>query len=97
MLPSGTVPDRAAEVVDGPAAMAYAAVQFRPYQERALEAFERQRAAGDRRFYLTMPPGSGKTAAIGAGDRPLDLGRPTMVLGPNAGGAGPMAPGMGCI
>ena len=81
MLPSDTVPDRAAEVVDGPAAMAYPHA-FRPYQERALEAFERQRAEGDRRFYLTMPPGSGKTA-MGL-EIARRFGRPTMVLGPNA-------------
>ena len=55
---------------------------FRPYQERALAAFERQRAAGDRRFYLTMPPGSGKTA-MGL-EIARRFGRPTMVLGPNA-------------
>lgn len=54
---------------------------FRPYQELALEAFERARAAGDRRHYLTLPPGAGKTL-IGL-EIVRRLGRPTVVLAPN--------------
>ena len=61
------------------AATAYSA-PFRRYQALALEAFERQRAAGDDRFYLTMPPGSGKTL-VGL-EIARRLGRPTLVLGP---------------
>jgi superfamily II DNA or RNA helicase len=54
---------------------------FRRYQELALEAFERARVAGDRRHYLTLPPGAGKTL-IGL-EIVRRLGRPTVVLAPN--------------
>ena len=80
MRASGAFPDRAEQVADRLAAMVFPR-PFRPYQERALGAFERQRPAGDRRFYLTMPPGSGKTL-MGL-EIARRLGRPTLVLGPN--------------
>ncbi len=50
------------------------------YQEHALTAFERARAAGDQHVYLTMPPGSGKTLlGLEIGRR---LGRPIVALAP---------------
>ena len=55
---------------------------FRPYQLRALDAFERARAAGDTRIYLTMPPGSGKT--VTGLEIARRLGRPSLVLGPTS-------------
>ena len=54
---------------------------FRTYQGLALDAFERARAAGRRRTYVAMPPGSGKTV-IGL-EIARRLGHPTLVLGPN--------------
>ncbi len=55
--------------------------EFRRHQSIALDAFERNRAAGDKRHYLTLPPGSGKTL-IG-----LEIVRrmalPSVVLAPN--------------
>jgi superfamily II DNA or RNA helicase len=53
---------------------------FRPYQLRALDAFERARAVGDTRIYLTMPPGSGKT--VTGLEIVRRIGRPALVLGP---------------
>jgi superfamily II DNA or RNA helicase len=53
---------------------------FRPYQRLALDAFERARAAGDDRIYLTLPPGSGKTV-LGL-ESARRLGRPGVVLAP---------------
>ena len=55
---------------------------FRPYQVRALDAFERARAAGDTRIYLTMPPGSGKT--VTGLEIVRRIGRPALVLGPTS-------------
>ena len=54
---------------------------LRRYQQEAMDAFERVRANGGRRFYVAMPPGSGKTA-IGL-EVARRLGRPTLILGPN--------------
>lgn len=54
---------------------------FRRYQGLALEAFEKARAAGRRRVYLVMPPGSGKTL-VGL-EIARRLGNPTLALGPN--------------
>ncbi|MGE5137185.1 MAG: DEAD/DEAH box helicase family protein [Gemmatimonadota bacterium] len=54
---------------------------LRPHQERALAAFERDRAAGDRATYLVVPPGGGKTL-IGL-EVLRRLGRPAVVLCPN--------------
>ena len=54
---------------------------LRPHQERALAAFERDRAAGDRATYLVVPPGGGKTL-IGL-EVVRRLGRPAVVLCPN--------------
>ncbi|MFN8624079.1 MAG: DEAD/DEAH box helicase family protein [Chloroflexota bacterium] len=54
---------------------------LRRYQELALDAFEAARAAGDRRHYLTLPPGAGKTL-LGL-EIARRLGRPTLVLAPN--------------
>ena len=34
---------------------------WRRYQRAAIEAFERGRAAGERRTHIVAPPGSGKT------------------------------------
>lgn len=36
-------------------------VEFRNYQQDFLEAFERLKNAGDRKFYFLAPPGAGKT------------------------------------
>lgn len=55
--------------------------QFRRYQRQALEAFEDDRVRGDRRSYLVLPPGAGKTVVgLEAARR---LGRRTLVLVPN--------------
>jgi superfamily II DNA or RNA helicase len=54
---------------------------FRPYQQLALDAVERARAAGDRRHYLTLPPGAGKTL-LGL-EIARRLGRQTVILAPN--------------
>jgi superfamily II DNA or RNA helicase len=54
---------------------------FRRYQELALDAFERASAASDRRIYLTMPPGSGKTV-LGL-EIARRIGTRAVVLGPN--------------
>ena len=63
------------------AGMAFAK-PFRHYQELALQAFDAARAQDDRRIYLTMPPGSGKTVlGLEIGRR---MGRPMVVLAPTA-------------
>jgi superfamily II DNA or RNA helicase len=54
---------------------------FRRYQRLALDAFERQRAAGARRVYLVLPPGAGKTAL--GWEIARRAGRRTLVLCPN--------------
>ena len=54
---------------------------LRPHQERALAAFERDRATGDRATYLVVPPDGGKTL-IGL-EALRRLGRPAVVLCPN--------------
>jgi superfamily II DNA or RNA helicase len=54
---------------------------LRRYQRLALDAFERGRDAGQRRAYLVLPPGAGKTVlGLEAARR---LGRRTLVLTPN--------------
>ncbi len=53
---------------------------LRKYQQLALDAFDLDRA-GDSRFYLVLPPGSGKTVvALEAARR---IGRRTLILVPN--------------
>src|SRR5215218_9076660 len=55
---------------------------WRRYQELALEAFERDRAAGLRSTHLVAPPGSGKTLL---GFEILRrLGAPALVLAPSS-------------
>jgi superfamily II DNA or RNA helicase len=54
---------------------------FRRYQVLALEAFEKARAEGQRRAYLVLPPGAGKTA-LGP-EIARRLGNRTLALGPN--------------
>ena len=54
---------------------------FRRYQALALDAFEAARAAGRRRTYIVMPPGSGKTV-LGL-EIARRLGSRTVCLGPN--------------
>jgi superfamily II DNA or RNA helicase len=54
---------------------------FRRYQQLALDAFEAARAAGERRSYLVLPPGAGKTV-LGL-EIARRLGSPTLVLTPN--------------
>jgi len=73
---AASVPDLAAQL----AGMTYRN-PFRTYQNLALDAFERARAASRRRTYVAMPPGSGKTV-IGL-EIARRLGHPTLVLGPN--------------
>lgn len=55
---------------------------WRRYQELALEAFERDRAAGRTRTHVIAPPGSGKTV-LGL-EMIARLGRPALVLAPTA-------------
>ncbi|HKE51828.1 MAG TPA: DEAD/DEAH box helicase family protein, partial [Actinomycetes bacterium] len=55
---------------------------FRPYQELALAAFERDRAAGRRSTHIVAPPGSGKTV-LGL-EIIRRLGRPALVLAPTS-------------
>jgi superfamily II DNA or RNA helicase len=55
---------------------------LRPYQQRALDAFEADRAAGRRCTHLVAPPGSGKTV-IGL-EIARRLERPALVLAPTA-------------
>ena len=54
---------------------------FRRYQVLALDAVDALRAGGERRAYLAMPPGSGKTV-LGL-EVARRLGRRTLVLAPN--------------
>src|SRR6185312_10509988 len=54
---------------------------FRRYQALALDAFERAHAEGQRRAYLVLPPGAGKTA-LGL-EIARRLGNRTLALGPN--------------
>lgn len=54
---------------------------WRRYQQLALDAFDADRAAGDTRSYLVLPPGAGKTV-IGL-EAARRLGRRTLVLAPN--------------
>ncbi|MEZ5099132.1 MAG: DEAD/DEAH box helicase family protein [Thermoleophilia bacterium] len=54
---------------------------WRRYQELALEAFERDRAAGRTRTHVVAPPGSGKTL-LGV-ELIRRLGAPALVLAPN--------------
>jgi superfamily II DNA or RNA helicase len=54
---------------------------WRRYQQQALEAFERDRAAGARRTHLVAPPGSGKTL-LGV-ELVRRLGHRALVLAPN--------------
>lgn len=55
---------------------------LRPYQQRALDAFERDRAAGRTSSHIVAPPGAGKTV-IGL-EIIRRLGRPALVLAPTA-------------
>ncbi|HVM27898.1 MAG TPA: DEAD/DEAH box helicase family protein, partial [Mycobacteriales bacterium] len=54
---------------------------FRRYQQLALAAVDDLRARGDRRAYVVMPPGAGKTV-LGL-EVVRRLGRRTLVLAPN--------------
>ena len=54
---------------------------WRRYQQQALDAFDADVGASDNRFYLVLPPGSGKTM-IGL-EAARRLGRRTLVLVPN--------------
>src|SRR5687768_11139206 len=54
---------------------------FRRYQSLALQAFERRHAAGERRAYIVLPPGAGKTVlGLEIGRR---LGQRVVALCPN--------------
>lgn len=55
---------------------------WRRYQELALEAFDRDVAAGRHRTHVVAPPGSGKTV-LGL-EMIARLGRPALVLAPTA-------------
>ncbi|MFC4560500.1 DEAD/DEAH box helicase family protein [Nocardiopsis mangrovi] len=56
-------------------------VELRPYQHRALEALARRWSGGDRRAWVVLPPGAGKTlVGLEAARR---LGRPVVVFTPN--------------
>jgi superfamily II DNA or RNA helicase len=54
---------------------------FRRYQALALDAVDQLRAAGERRAYVALPPGAGKTV-LGL-EVARRLGRRTLVLAPN--------------
>ncbi len=54
---------------------------LRRHQAEALAAFEASRQAGARRFWITMPPGAGKTL-VGT-EVVRALGRPAVVFSPN--------------
>ncbi len=54
---------------------------FRRYQSLALDAVEQLSAAGERRAYLVLPPGAGKTV-LGL-EVARRIGRRTLVLTPN--------------
>ncbi|WP_123388872.1 DEAD/DEAH box helicase family protein [Nocardioides aurantiacus] len=56
-------------------------VPLRPHQHEALEAVRRASEAGSRRWWVTMPPGAGKTL-VGTEVARL-LGLRTLVLSPN--------------
>jgi superfamily II DNA or RNA helicase len=66
---------------------------FRRYQVMALDAADVLRAAGRRRAYLAMPPGSGKTV-LGL-ELARRLGQRTLVLTPNTAVQAPVAVGLG--
>ncbi|RLV50567.1 DEAD/DEAH box helicase [Nocardioides mangrovicus] len=55
---------------------------LRRHQQEALAALDRAREAGASRWWVTMPPGSGKTL-VGT-EVAHELGRTTVVLSPNA-------------
>ena len=54
---------------------------LRTHQQEALDAFEAARQAGSTRWWVTMPPGAGKTL-VGTEVARL-LGRRTVVFSPN--------------
>ena len=54
---------------------------LRPHQAEALASVERARAAGSTRWWVTMPPGAGKTL-VGT-ELARSLARPTVVFSPN--------------
>lgn len=56
--------------------------EWRRYQRAAIEAFERDRAAGARRTHILAPPGSGKTL-VGV-ELVRRIGRRALVLTPNS-------------
>ncbi|KZS82324.1 DEAD/DEAH box helicase family protein [Mycobacterium persicum] len=55
--------------------------EWRRYQQQALDAFDADVATGDKRSYLVLPPGAGKTM-IGL-EAARRVGRRTLVLVPN--------------
>ncbi len=55
--------------------------ELRPYQRQALEALEARWASGDRRAWVVLPPGAGKTL-IGL-EAARRIGRRTVVFTPN--------------
>ena len=55
---------------------------LRPYQQLAIDSFERDRAAGRTSTHIVSPPGSGKTV-VGL-EIVRRLGRPALVLAPTA-------------
>jgi Type III restriction enzyme, res subunit len=69
-------------VSDGPFAGLAFAGEWRRYQRLALDAFERDRAAGRRGTHLVAPPGSGKTL-LGI-ELVRRIGRRALVLAPTA-------------
>jgi superfamily II DNA or RNA helicase len=71
------VPDRATPDLSG---LTFRG-EWRRYQLLALEAFERDRAAGRRHTHLVAPPGSGKTV-LGI-EMARRIGRPALALVPN--------------
>ncbi len=56
--------------------------EWRRYQKAAIAAFERDRAAGQRRTHIVAPPGSGKTL-VGV-ELVRRIGRRALVLTPNS-------------
>ncbi|UOE18172.1 DEAD/DEAH box helicase family protein [Thermobifida halotolerans] len=60
---------------------AYWPGELRPYQRQALEALEARWASGDRRAWVVLPPGAGKTL-IGL-EAARRIGRRTVVFVPN--------------
>jgi superfamily II DNA or RNA helicase len=69
-------------VTAGPFAELAFGGEWRRYQRLALEAFERDRAAGHRRTHIVAPPGSGKTLLGVELVRRID--RRALVLAPNS-------------